>query len=154
MNPSDSEASLLARLHKLPVAEREEFLRRACAADSALASRLTVDVHVSSLDSTETVSTGMSRPAQGAVWALEAALSVTDQENSGARIGVYKLLQKIGEGGFGVVWMAEQQEPMKRRVALKIIKVGMDTEDVIARFEAERQALARMEHTNIAHVYE
>jgi eukaryotic-like serine/threonine-protein kinase len=57
-------------------------------------------------------------------------------------IGRYKLLEKIGEGGFGEVWMAEQREPVKRRVALKIIKLGMDTRQVIARFEAERQALA------------
>ena len=68
-------------------------------------------------------------------------------------IGRYKLLQPIGEGGFGSVWMAEQREPVKRRVvALKIIKLGMDTRQVIARFEAERQALAMMDHPNIAKV--
>ena len=60
-------------------------------------------------------------------------------------IGRYKLLEKIGEGGFGVVYMAEQQEPVQRKVALKIIKPGMDTREVIARFEAERQALALMD---------
>src|SRR5207244_7649740 len=64
----------------------------------------------------------------------------------------YKLLQKIGEGGCGVVYMAEQEEPVRRRVALKIIKLGMDTKSVIARFEAERQALALMDHPNIAKV--
>jgi serine/threonine protein kinase/tetratricopeptide (TPR) repeat protein len=73
-------------------------------------------------------------------------------ETAGMRIGPYKLLQQIGEGGFGVVFMAEQQEPVIRRVALKIIKVGMDTRQVIARFEAERQALAMMDHPNIARV--
>ena len=67
-------------------------------------------------------------------------------------IGRYKLLEKIGEGGFGEVWMAEQREPVKRRVALKIIKLGMDTRQVIARFEAERQALAMMDHPNIAKI--
>jgi serine/threonine protein kinase len=67
-------------------------------------------------------------------------------------IGRYKLLEKIGEGGFGEVWMAEQREPVKRRVALKIIKLGMDTRQVIARFEAERQALALMDHPNIAKI--
>jgi eukaryotic-like serine/threonine-protein kinase len=67
-------------------------------------------------------------------------------------IGRYKLLQLIGEGGFGSVWMAEQKEPVKRRVALKIIKLGMDTKQVVARFEAERQALAMMDHPNIARV--
>ncbi len=73
-------------------------------------------------------------------------------EVSGTRIGRYKLLQRIGEGGGGVVYMAEQEEPVRRRVALKIIKLGMDTRSVIARFEAERQALAMMDHPNIARV--
>ena len=73
-------------------------------------------------------------------------------EGLGTRIGHYKLLQKIGEGGCGVVYMAEQEEPVRRRVALKIIKLGMDTKNVIARFEAERQALAMMDHPNIARV--
>ncbi len=73
-------------------------------------------------------------------------------EQAGRQIGRYKLLEQIGEGGFGTVWMAEQREPVKRRVALKIIKLGMDTKQVIARFEAERQALAMMDHPNIAKV--
>jgi hypothetical protein len=71
-------------------------------------------------------------------------------ERPGMRIGPYKLLQQIGEGGFGVVYMAEQVEPVRRKVALKIIKPGMDTKQVIARFEAERQALAMMDHPNVA----
>jgi serine/threonine protein kinase len=70
----------------------------------------------------------------------------------GTMIGRYKLLEKVGEGGFGTVYVAEQREPVKRRVALKIIKLGMDTKQVIARFEAERQALALMDHPNIAKV--
>ena len=73
-------------------------------------------------------------------------------EGPGSVIGRYKLLQQIGEGGMGVVYMAEQEEPVRRRVALKIIKLGMDTKSVIARFEAERQALAMMDHPNIAKV--
>lgn len=73
-------------------------------------------------------------------------------EKPGDTIGRYKLLQQIGEGGCGVVYMAEQTEPVRRRVALKIIKLGMDTKSVIARFEAERQALAMMDHSNIAKV--
>src|SRR5499425_199547 len=73
-------------------------------------------------------------------------------EVGGARIGPYKLLQQIGEGGFGVVYMAEQTEPVRRKVAVKIIKPGMDTKEVIARFESERQALALMDHPNIAKV--
>jgi len=87
--------------------------------------------------------TGEPAPAQESPSRLEAA---------GSRIGRYKLLQKLGEGGFGIVYMAEQKEPVKRRVALKIIKLGMDTRQVVARFEAERQALAMMDHPNIARV--
>ena len=78
----------------------------------------------------------------------------TRTEQSGQRIGRYKLLEQIGEGGFGTVWMAEQQEPVRRKVALKIIKLGMDTKQVVARFEAERQALAMMDHPNIARVFD
>ncbi len=74
------------------------------------------------------------------------------REGPGTVIGPYKLLQVIGEGGMGVVYMAEQSKPVERRVALKIIKPGMDTKQVIARFEAERQALALMDHPNIARV--
>ena len=70
----------------------------------------------------------------------------------GTVIGRYKLLEKIGEGGMAVVYMAEQEKPIHRKVALKIIKLGMDTKSVIARFEAERQALAMMDHPNIAKV--
>jgi serine/threonine protein kinase len=83
---------------------------------------------------------------------VEAAAGPLRAEKAGDRIGHYKLLQKIGEGGCGVVYMAEQEEPVKRRVALKVIKLGMDTKEVIARFEAERQALAMMDHPNIAKV--
>src|ERR1035438_1442393 len=73
-------------------------------------------------------------------------------EKAGDRVGRYKLLQQIGEGGMGVVYMAEQEQPVRRMVALKIIKPGMDTRQVIARFESERQALALMDHPNIARV--
>jgi eukaryotic-like serine/threonine-protein kinase len=73
----------------------------------------------------------------------------TDQlanEGPGTVVGPYKLLEQIGEGGFGVVWLAEQTEPVRRRVALKVLKPGMDSRQVVARFEAERQALAIMDH--------
>jgi len=79
-------------------------------------------------------------------------LDTRSDEGPGTAIGRYKLLQQIGEGGMGVVYMAEQEEPVRRRVALKIIKLGMDTKSVVARFEAERQALAMMDHPNIAKV--
>src|SRR5438477_12453967 len=75
-------------------------------------------------------------------------------EGPGTLIGPYKLLQQIGEGGMGVVYMAEQQEPVRRKVALKLIKPGMDSGSVLARFEAERQALALMDHPNIARVFD
>ena len=83
---------------------------------------------------------------------VAATLDQPITERPGTVIGRYKLLEQIGEGGFGVVFMAEQQEPVRRKVALKIIKPGMDTKEVIARFEAERQALAMMDHPNIAKV--
>jgi serine/threonine protein kinase/WD40 repeat protein len=157
VNAPDSTASLLARLLELPAADREALLRLMATRDPELASRLS-DVIPTPLAANpaeqNAPAIGTNGLAPGAVWALEAALSVTETGNSGARIGPYKLLQKVGEGGFGVVWMAEQLEPITRLVALKIIKVGMDTDEVIARFEAERQALARMEHPNIAHVFD
>jgi serine/threonine protein kinase len=87
--------------------------------------------------------------------ALASTAIPTEQNGSekpGSLIGPYKLLEPIGDGGFGVVYMAEQQEPIRRKVALKIIKPGMDSRQVVARFEAERQALAMMDHPNIAHV--
>src|SRR5262245_11653891 len=75
-------------------------------------------------------------------------------EKAGDRIGRCKLLEQIGEGGCGVVYMAEQEEPVRRRVALKVIRPGMDTKSVIARFEAEWQALALMDHPNVAKVFD
>jgi serine/threonine protein kinase len=75
-------------------------------------------------------------------------------EKHGAQIGRYKLLSVLGEGGMGVVHLAEQQQPIIRRVALKVIKPGMDSKRVVARFEAERQALALLEHPNIASVHD
>ena len=98
----------------------------------------------------------------GAFFALGPAGSATEpappsqlgEEPIGSRIGRYKLIEKIGEGGCGVVYLAEQEVPVRRRVALKIIKLGMETKSVVARFEAERQALAMMDHPNIARVFD
>src|SRR5712671_2595313 len=90
------------------------------------------------------------RPSKGAAQGGLRAIG----EKAGDRIGHYKLLQQIGEGGYGVVYMAEQEAPVRRRVAVKIIKPGMDTKSVIARFEAERQALALMDHPSIAKVFD
>jgi serine/threonine protein kinase len=82
-------------------------------------------------------------------------IEFTDERTDEAvcrKIGRYKILEKVGEGGCGAVYVAEQTEPVRRRVALKVIKLGMDTKQVVARFEAERQALAMMDHPNIAKV--
>src|SRR5207237_2439612 len=84
----------------------------------------------------------------------EAVAAVPLRERPGTVIGPYKLLQQIGEGGMGTVFMAEQTQPVQRKVALKVIKAGMDSRQVIARFEAERQALAMMDHVNIARVFD
>src|SRR5580658_5166971 len=90
--------------------------------------------------------------------ALQGALGLahndasSDPESPGDQIGPYKIIKKVGEGGHGVVFEAEQTAPIRRRVALKVVKPGMDTAQVIARFEAERQALALMDHPNIARV--
>ena len=83
-----------------------------------------------------------------------AAIDESIHEGPGAHIGPYKLVEPIGEGGFGVVFRAEQQQPLRRQVALKVLKPGMDTRQVVVRFEAERQALAIMDHPNIARVFD
>jgi len=101
-------------------------------------------------DAAETAPDPQRRASQPPSGTIVLSFPVTEQP--GDRIGHYKLLQQIGEGGCGVVYMAEQEEPVRRRVALKVIKLGMDTKSVIARFEAERQALALMDHPNIAKV--
>src|SRR5687767_6628750 len=89
------------------------------------------------------------------VCALEGAPALSGgSAKPGDHTGRYKLLKQMGIGGMGVVWMAEQTEPVRRRVALKVVKLGMDTQQVIARFEAERQALAMMDHPNIAKVFD
>jgi serine/threonine protein kinase len=116
--------------------EREAYLLRECGEDTEL--RHEVEELLRAAVEAEDVFEG--RPQQPAL------------EQAGSRIGRYHLLQKIGEGGCGVVYMAEQETPVRRKVALKVVKLGMDTRQVIARFEAERQALALMDHPNIAKV--
>jgi hypothetical protein len=136
--------------------ERQAYLERACAGDAGL--RAGVDRMLSKLSGAEQFFKDV--PAAVDVSEISALPGFQDQigllSNSeaevGKQIGPYKLLQKIGEGGCGVVYMAEQENPVRRRVALKIIKLGMDTRSVIARFNAERQALAMMDHPNIARV--
>src|ERR1700735_5693314 len=122
--------------------ERLAYLGRVCGEDVALLERIQA-----LLRAAETAADFLPQSPQGAV-----PLNLPLSEKPGDRIGRYKLLQQIGAGGCGVVYMAEQEEPVRRRVALKVINLGMDTKNVIARFEAERQALALMDHPNIAKV--
>ena len=125
---------------------RAAYLDAACRGDAVL--RRQVE---SLLDAFEETGAFLQRNAPIGTLLGEVAANRIEQ---GEEIGPYKLLEQIGEGGFGVVYMAQQREPISRRVALKIIKLGMDTQQVIARFEAERQALAMMDHPNVAKVFD
>src|SRR6266496_2527696 len=147
--PSEEEL-FEAALQFTDPAERAAYLQHVCGDDLQLRQQVE-----SLLAAHAEVGTFIDKPAvdQGTV-PLNTGEILPRSEQSGDRIGRFKLLEKIGEGGFGDVWMAEQEEPVRRRVALKIIKLGMDTREVIARFEAERQALALMEHPNIARVFD
>jgi len=153
MNPPPSADDLFAAAIMLTdLSARSTYLERACAGNLAL--RQEVE---SLLAAAERAGTFLESPALGAAELFRAAQDAVGTgltEKAGSRIGGYKLLEQIGEGGFGVVWMAEQEESVRRRVALKIIKLGMDTREVVARFEAERQALAMMDHPNIASVFD
>ena len=128
--------------------ERAAYLSRVCGANAALRRE------VEELLQAQAAAGGFlpDEPIRPAVTECGGAAPSPIAEQPGDRIGRYRLLQKIGEGGCGVVYMAEQEEPVRRRVALKVIKLGMDTRQVVARFEAERQALALMDHPNIAKV--
>lgn len=142
-NPRANEL-LLEALEHPPGPARDAFLDGACPGDAEL--RAQVD---SLLTGCEQACDFLSSPAEEL---LQSAFEVAPPEQIGAMVGAYKLLQEIGDGGMGVVYMAEQSQPMRRMVALKIVKPGMDSRQVAARFEAERQALALMEHPNIARV--
>lgn len=140
MNLLTEEEIFAAALQKAPE-ERAAFLDRACQGDLQL--RAAVEALLNAHDHPDSF---LEHPLG------EPTIDQPLTEKPGSAIGPYKLLQQIGEGGFGIVFMAEQVEPVRRRVALKVIKPGMDTRQVIARFEAERQALAVMDHPNIAKV--
>ena len=134
---------------------RRAFLDQACAGEPELRTRIEGLLEALSEGEVffkEAVRFELPRPVAPDPPAGAILDEVSPDEGLGKRIGNYKLLQKIGEGGCGVVYMAEQERPVRRRIALKIIKLGMDTKSVIARFEAEQQALAMMDHPNIARV--
>jgi serine/threonine protein kinase len=142
MTGAKSEQSIfLAALDLATPAERLAYLKGACGADAALMAN---------------VQALLAAHDKGGFLAMAPLEGTVDYrpitEGPGAVIGQYKLMEQIGEGGFGLVFVAEQQHPVRRKVALKVVKPGMDSRDVIARFEAERQALALMDHPNIAKV--
>ena len=155
--PDPKEDEIFQAALQLPAADtRAAFLTYACEGDQSLRQRIEARILErlaagGSLAPTEIIDPAQPRPASGGAIRYNPATELPT-EKPGDVIGRYKLLEQIGEGGFGLVYVAEQREPVKRRVALKVIKLGMDTREVIARFEAERQALAMMDHSNIAKV--
>ena len=138
--PSSDETLFAAALARSPT-ERAAFLDGACGGDVARREKILGLLRAHGEAEQKFLRTG-----------ARANPAAPTAPAAGERIGRYKLLQNIGEGGCGTVYMAEQEEPVRRRVALKVIKLGMDTREVIARFDAERQALALMDHPNIAKV--
>src|SRR5688572_25154327 len=146
---SPAEAIFFAALEKRSPQERVRYLAEACGGDTELRSRVEC-----LLAAHPRIGGFLDEPAVAVAeqnFSLDLPFTFTP---AGTVIGRYKLLESIGEGGYGTVFMAEQTSPVQRKVALKIIKAGMDTRQVIARFEAERQALALMDHPNIAKVFD
>jgi serine/threonine protein kinase/Flp pilus assembly protein TadD len=147
-DPDPAKAIFLEAVERHAPEQWASFLDRACAGQPELRRRVEVllEAHrqVGTLEHGDLAEGANSRPA--------AAVDLPTTEAAGAVIGPYKLIEQLGEGGMGSVWMAQQTEPVKRLVAVKLIKAGMDSKQVIARFEAERQALALMDHPNIARV--
>jgi eukaryotic-like serine/threonine-protein kinase len=142
----DADLTVFTEALRLSPHDRERYLREACQGDTGLQNRVETLLLAYEHAGGFLQKSAANRSAK--------ATQAFATEKPGDRIGHYKLLQQIGEGGCGVVYMAEQEAPVRRRVALKIIKPGMDTRNVIARFEAERQALALMDHPNIARVFD
>ncbi|MEM7384182.1 MAG: serine/threonine-protein kinase, partial [Verrucomicrobiota bacterium] len=129
---------------------RDAYIDAACGKDPALRAEVEKRIAGSEADP-------LANPEEASALihaALEASRGATRAEETGTVVGDYHCIEEIGRGGFGVVYRAEQQRPVRREVALKILKLGMDTEEIVRRFEAERQALALMDHPHIAHVYD
>jgi eukaryotic-like serine/threonine-protein kinase len=157
--PPNPEVAVFAAALELPADKRGAYLDQACSVDAALRRQVEalLRVHDDAGDFFDKLaSVAQPTAVEGVMHGSSGTIRLPSipSEKPGDRIGRYKLLQQIGEGGCGVVYMAEQEEPVRRRVALKVIKLGMDTKSVVARFEAERQALALMDHPNIAKVLE
>jgi WD40 repeat protein/serine/threonine protein kinase len=153
-HPHEDVRHLFDMVLDLPASQRESVLDRECGSDESLKQRILAMISAAEDDrflSGATADIDGHDPRSAGHAASTIAVS-TAQVYVGQQIDRYTLLEQIGEGGFGSVWAAEQKEPVRRRVALKIIKLGMDTKQVVARFEAERQALAMMDHPNIAKV--
>src|SRR5262245_19798859 len=150
-DPNPAKAIFLEAVERHAPDQWPAFLDRACAGQPELRGRVEA-----LLEAHRQVGTAEHRePAEGAEPGPVVTVDVPPvRERPGDVIGSYKLLEQIGEGGFGVVFMAEQTEPVRRKVALKVLKPGMDTRQVVARFEAERQALAIMDHPHIAQVFD
>ena len=154
------EAICIAALEIADPAQREKFLERACAGDAALRSavREMLSLHQDAekffLRGKSAVASAQMdfAPGESQIPAKSPGSPDETDKEIGSRLGHYKILQKLGEGGWGSVYMAEQEQPVRRRVAVKIIKAGMDSKSIVARFEGERQALALMDHPNIARV--
>jgi WD40 repeat protein/serine/threonine protein kinase len=143
--PSLPEEAIFAEALEISAAERAAFLDRTCGANRAL--RAAIEALLRAHERSGDL---LDLPEKAVATAEELLVS----ESPGTVVGPYKLLEQIGEGGFGVVFLAEQTQPVRRKVALKVLKPGMDTRQVVARFEAERQALALMDHPHIAKVLE
>jgi serine/threonine protein kinase len=147
INPQRAQALFLSALELSEPAARREFLDRECGSDSALRQR--VEALLGAHDAAGGFGDKPSRPG------FDATIDEPTVARPGSLLaGRYKLIEAIGEGGMGSVWVAEQREPVRRKVAIKLIKAGMDSKSVLARFEAERQALAMMDHPNIAKVFD
>ncbi len=146
--PSNHEEEIFQTALALPAAERAAYLDAVCGDDHELRKR------VGRLLALHEASGFMEGLPETLRSEIEEQFARLKPEEAGERIGNYKLLEQIGEGGFGTVWVADQEQPVRRQVALKILKLGMDTREVIARFEQERQALAVMDHPNIAKVFD
>lgn len=144
-HPPESEEALFDEALAKPTDERRAWLENACGNDPRLLARLE-----RLLRAHDTAGQFLEKPAEPP----PPLPSATPAEVAGTKIGRYTVVEKIGEGGCGIVYLAEQEQPVRRQVALKIVKAGMDTHEVIARFSAEQQALARMEHPGIARVFD